>query len=532
MPRPKYVPFDYSLPTARTTTTTAPRTTATPAPKEKQTGKVYIYIDNSNLWIQGQRTYAEKNRLTSFWDPTWRFDAGKVKGVLLASLSAEEETFDYKIKLYGSTPPPVDTVWTAIKSHNIEVSTHARSSWTRREKEVDNDIIAESVDNSTDAYHNATPAVFIIVSGDRDLRPAIIRITKRGFHVHLWSWRNGLSKVFTEPDDEIESSLFHVHYLDPYLEKVGFRQTTFRVDRGVIHPHSIVVLDPLPKATHVEDFIKDLKTPAFRYAFPIKRAGASSNDLAIIPASAQYMKFDDLQNLFMESKAKLERNGLVVLPYSSYLQQYPPRKGMEGTLARSKRFGEMGKYFNEAVGKDDEGDDAEEGGREQGVVDTKEKREQQEDGNGEDHDDPNKRIVEKHHERTNRRAVEDNPRAGDDADDGFTDVTRRLQKRSRQLNKAENSLQQHCYWREYCPHGLDCKHGHTKKEEEDFKTYGVRPATKYQYCHNKDCLRGERCRFAHDQKELFCPTCKMTGEHEMHDCPKRKKSSTSARTLR
>ncbi|KAL2168678.1 hypothetical protein VTG60DRAFT_6961 [Thermothelomyces hinnuleus] len=321
-------------------------------------GNIYIYIDHANLWIQGQKTYAEKKRLKVSWDPTWRFDIGRLRGILLAhsGLNADEKTFEPKVSLYGSTPPPVDMVWRGIESHNVKVKTFKRSSWNRREKQVDAELIAESSVQAADAYYAQVPAVFIIVSGDRDVRSAIVRITTQyRFPVHLWSWENALARVFraankqekgeeeegNDKDSEIDRDLFHVHLLDDHLEEVGFHASTFRIDRAVINEHSIVVLDPLPRADRVENFLDRLRTPVYRYEFVPKRPDASSSDLAIIPAHAPFMKPAELDDLFVESKRELERSGLSVLSYFEYKQRYLSSSETDKSLALSNRFHEL-----------------------------------------------------------------------------------------------------------------------------------------------------------------------------------------------
>ena len=304
-------------------------------------GNIFIYIDNSNLWIQGQRTYAEKKKLDVSLDPTWRFDVGRLREVLLknSGLATDEQTFDVKVNLYGSTPPPVDTVWNAIASHGVKVNTFPRSSWTRREKQVDAELIADSIEQASEAYHKQIPAVFIIVSGDLDVRTAITRITKKhGCQVHLWSWENGLARAFTREDKDIAQDLFKVHLLDNHLDEVGFHADEFRIDRAMINPHSIVVLDPLPKVKGVIWFLGKLRTPTYRYEIKPKREGASSQDLTIIPTYAPTMTNDDLRKLYMESKDRLESKGLSVLTYLEYSQKY----GAGGRTGGHRRVCEKG----------------------------------------------------------------------------------------------------------------------------------------------------------------------------------------------
>lgn len=218
-----------------------------------------------------------------------------------------------KIRLYGLRLPVVDSVWKAIELHDIKVRTFERSSWT--------EPIADLVDEACETYYNTIPAVFIIVPGDRDLRAAVVKIAKKGFPVHVWSWKNGIANSFTEEDKDIDPSLFRVHYLDPYLETVGLSQTTFRVDRGVINPQSIVVLDPMSRVKEVEVFLNRLRTPVWRYEIPGQRED-ESKDLAIIPSLAYSMKPDELRSLFMESQTKLEWKGQPLAAFSESASQW------------------------------------------------------------------------------------------------------------------------------------------------------------------------------------------------------------------
>ncbi|KAH6630955.1 hypothetical protein B0J18DRAFT_488683 [Chaetomium sp. MPI-SDFR-AT-0129] len=405
-------------------------------------GNVFIYIDNSNLWIQGQRT-------------------------------AEEKTFDVKINLYGSTPPPVDTVWKAIESHNVNVTTFKRSSWNQREKQVDAELIARSSTQAVKAYYQGVPAVFIIVSGDRDVRSAVMAITEQRYRVHLWSWNNGLAKIFREHDDEIAQGLFEVHLLDDYLEEVGFHASTFRIDRAVIDPHSIVVLDPLPRGDNVEAFLNHLRTPVYRYEIKPNRADASSPDLAIIPAHAVSMTSNELRDLFVRSKTDLEKRGLTVLSYLDYSQIYLEGSTVDKSLALSSRFHE----FPSDPGEDDS-DNSEADDDEDQTLDN---------GNNINHQGAfggQRRNFEtpgaSNGDGIQRGPGNDNQHQafGEDDNDGFIDVNRGLIRQRNRLRQKEERLLTRCYWRTYCERGLNCDYGHTKEEEERFRVYGNRKAKK------------------------------------------------------
>jgi len=427
---------------------------------------IHIYIDNSNLWIQGQKTYAKSQGLVNVsWDPTWRFDVGHLKSVLTgnSSLRANDANTDIKVNLYGSTPPPVDTVWKAIESHNVNVSTFARSTWDGREKQVDAQLALDSTEQAVDDYYLGNISEFIIVSGDRDLLSAVQKITKRGFAVQVWSWKDGLSNAFAQEQDKLVT----VHLLDPFLEKIGFRETNFRVDRNTISPHSIVVLNPTSKANEINGIDMALKTSFCRYEYLQERIPGSGRDLVLIPASAKHMSHEDLVNLFQAAKKKLESHGLTVFTFSEYTQRFF-KNLPEDNLTISNSFGELLNY----------GTEPQEG----------------------------------------RKELSSNEETHDDGNDGFTPVNRRADKRKSYLEANDQKSHTRCRWKKYCSKKLECKFGHTKEEEDYFKTYGNKKATKTRLCTNKECIRGGRCSSAHGEENLFCPNCEKTG-HGMWACP-------------
>lgn len=432
--------------------------TMPPTPKPREV--VHIYIDNSNLWIQGQRTYAEKKRMSVSLDPTWRFDVGRLRDIVIEGLGGDSpsSTFDVRTSLYGSIPPPVDSIWVAISSKDVKVFKFARSTWTGREKSIDSSIIADSIVQASMDERDCVASTFVIVSGDADISQAVGKITGVfGLAVHVWSWRNGLAAAYKKPQE-----LVTVHLLDDHLERVGFSATDFNVDRATIHGHSIVILDPVPHADVINRIVDGIQIPLYKYENPAQRPGASSKDLIIIPVSSRYMEFNDLEDLFQTVKRKLVPHGLTVVTYKEYSQQQSPADKKQG-LAVSNRFKELP--------VDEEGP---------GV----------EDGLGE-------------------------------AEGGFVEQDWQWQKKRRQFQASERKIARRCKWRMYCKKGSECGFGHSKDEEQYFKAYGRgKRASKYRMCIHENCLRGTRCTYAHSRAELLCLTCDKRG-HEMGDlsCP-------------
>ncbi|VUC28785.1 unnamed protein product [Clonostachys rosea] len=187
-------------------------------------GYIHVYIDNSNLWIQGQEMYAKVHN-QPVPNPKWRFHFGKVKALLTreSQLSLDQFNYELKVNLYASTPPQVETVWTSMESEDVRVKIFPKSSITNREKEVDVRLAIDAVEKATEASYTGEHCVFMIVSGDRDLFQAVERIIKRGFEVHVWSWKNSLTKVYDQPRKGL-----HVNHFDEYLEEIGFEENNFK----------------------------------------------------------------------------------------------------------------------------------------------------------------------------------------------------------------------------------------------------------------------------------------------------------------
>ncbi|KIW05774.1 uncharacterized protein PV09_03630 [Verruconis gallopava] len=442
---------------------------AVQAPKQ---GVVHIYIDNSNLWIEGQKTYARKNHQSVSFDPTWRFDIGRLKDVLTRKSGPYLEGLnpEINIHLYGSTPPPVDTVWQAIKLHNVKVRTFERSSWTGREKLVDSELSLDSFEQALEDAYNKVRSEFMIVSGDKDMLSSVSRIDQRGFPVHVWSWKLSMTGAYSS-DERLRN--VKVHYLDDHLEEIGFCETSFRIDRNTIDPCSIVVLDPLPKADDIEQYVGSLTVPVYRYEYAQKRVCAASKDLVIIPALAQLMDPDDKTLLFKAAASALSKSGLEVITYFEYVQRFLKNTDpSQFVLELSNRFEEYPRP-----------------------------------------EDINPQDSQRHEAPGKLNAA---------GDDGYIEVKHWSEKRKKYLDQKEYKAAKRCMWGFYCEKGKYCKLGHTDAERDHFKTYGPKKVRKTKLCRINNCIKGEKCPFAHGEADLLCPTCNKTGVgHRIGGCLKK-----------
>lgn len=151
----------------------------------------YLYVDNSNVWIEGMHVAAVASGLApdiftalagGICDYTWKLDFGR-----LLEFAGGNRADIGRAVLYGSKPPPNDSLWTAAKNQGFEVVVHERSVFSGREKKVDTNIVT---DITADAFELMDPTKdeITLVAGDADYVPTVDRLRKRGFRFDVCFW--------------------------------------------------------------------------------------------------------------------------------------------------------------------------------------------------------------------------------------------------------------------------------------------------------------------------------------------------------
>lgn len=173
-----------------------------------QSSECCIFIDNSNLFIEGQKFFARAKglRLTVAHDIRFRIDIGRLVEVL-----AGNRKITYA-KLYGSEPPANDSLWKRIRSKGVEVDTFQRNA-KDMEKQLDTALasdVAERAVLSSRESSAQTSMTFIIIGGDRDYLPPYEKVLKYRLNLEVAAWKNCLSQ---EVKKYIEKKLDSSHLL-------------------------------------------------------------------------------------------------------------------------------------------------------------------------------------------------------------------------------------------------------------------------------------------------------------------------------
>ena len=152
----------------------------------------WIYVDNSNVFIEGQRVSAVAkgmalNIYDAFQNNTLDFTYRMSFGKLFTFVAGSSTSGLARAMLFGSRPPSNDAIWDMAKKAGFEVVTHDRNV-ANKEKKIDTGIVAAL---TRDAYKNAAPGdIFTIVSGDSDYVPAVENLVSDGFQVDVVFWEH------------------------------------------------------------------------------------------------------------------------------------------------------------------------------------------------------------------------------------------------------------------------------------------------------------------------------------------------------
>jgi len=173
----------------------------------------WIYVDNSNVFIEGKRVSAVNQGLApniydamnyNILDPDYRMSFG----ALYMFVAGDDPKECARALLFGSRPPQNDAIWDIARSAGFEVHVEDRNV-ANKEKKIDTGLTTALV---KDAYKNANEGdVFTIVTGDSDYVPAILELRSDGFRVDVVFWDHaarGLKEAasnFFALDEHIDS---------------------------------------------------------------------------------------------------------------------------------------------------------------------------------------------------------------------------------------------------------------------------------------------------------------------------------------
>ena len=186
----------------------------TPAQRQDN---VWIYVDDSNIWIEAKKLVGKQRKFKTREDHRIRIDIGKLTKAV-ANGRPVIQGF-----LYGSEPPPIDTVWQKIRERGWKVDPEKKSRIRGKEKKVDTKMVADIVERACNTSINERSTI-IIIAGDADVIPAIDKILKnRGWNVEIYMWKQAMASDLKH----LRHHAVKVGYLDDHLHKITFTNMRF-----------------------------------------------------------------------------------------------------------------------------------------------------------------------------------------------------------------------------------------------------------------------------------------------------------------
>jgi uncharacterized LabA/DUF88 family protein len=176
-----------------------------------------VYVDNSNVFIEGKRVSAVQRGLTlniydamrnQVLDPGYKIDFGRLHHFI----AGDDESRIRRCVLFGSRPPPNDSLWDVARKEGFEVIVEDRNI-QNKEKKVDTGIVTAMI---RDAYTivDKEADTITLVGGDGDFVPAVEALVSDGYKVEVVFWshasrelRNCASRFI-----ELDQLLGHLAY--------------------------------------------------------------------------------------------------------------------------------------------------------------------------------------------------------------------------------------------------------------------------------------------------------------------------------
>ena len=416
---------------------------------------IWIYVDDSNIWITAKKL-AAKNMKTKE-DHRVRIDVGRLTDVV-AKGRAVAQGF-----LYGSEPPPVDTVWEKIKERGWDVpKPKTRSAITGKEKGVDAQLVADVTEIACTTPEEKRTTI-VIISGDADAMPAIKKALDdkyRGWSVEVYMWKDAMSNALkklpkTEPNAK-------VYYLDEYLERITFTNMKFS-SRKLVDKANAMVFQMEPKAFRnrvpTKKWCRELESITqwpFQYYWA-ELKGKETNDLVLVFRNDGVDSFDLTRFLARVDEYPIQ----YVIDVKPYVQYEQEKSGLYLEMVGHIPYSEAcDGYSDEAI-----------------------------------------------------------PSVSDDDDKSWH------VKRPPRPHKSQR-YSDPCSYKFNCMYGLKCHNKHTDDEKSFFRTNQGEgnPLRKVKPCsHHPNCKRGMKdCHYAHGEKDAWCLSCRDMCGHYTNNCPKLK----------
>ncbi|CAG8568996.1 19680_t:CDS:2 [Gigaspora margarita] len=174
---------------------------------KSNSGLVFVFVDNSNLFIEGKYTVGRFEKAGSFDYQRNSYQLNQLyvdHGRLLSTVLKERRMGSNPV-IVGSRPPPNDSLWDQIRKRGFHAIVYDRIA-NRDKLELGASII--------DVIYSKDPGTILLVAGDDYYSPVLTRALDHNWKVETWFWSSGMS-------DDLTKRSF-VYYLDNFYRHFSY----------------------------------------------------------------------------------------------------------------------------------------------------------------------------------------------------------------------------------------------------------------------------------------------------------------------
>ena len=181
--------------------------------------KVFIYWDDSNIFISAQQVAAERETEASRSRVRLHF-------LNLLALAAAGRDIEHAVAV-GSIPPELRHVWNRLENAGITVQLLERGSLQGREQGVDQVLQTAMLRDAFD--YNGNPGIAVLLTGDGagfddgvGFHADLERMRRRGWRIEVLSWRHSCNRRMREWAEQYGVFIA----LDDFYDSVTFLEPT------------------------------------------------------------------------------------------------------------------------------------------------------------------------------------------------------------------------------------------------------------------------------------------------------------------
>ena len=197
--------------------------------------KVFIYWDNSNIFISAQQVAIEREGETARYRTRIHF-----RNFLELACSGRE--IEHAVAV-GSVPPELRHVWNRLEGEGILVHLLERCAMEGREQGVDQTLQTAMLRDSLD--YNGDPGIAVMLTGDGagftggvGFHADLERMHRRGWRIEVLSWRHSCNPRMREWAEE--NGIFVA--LDDFYDSVTFLEPP-AAGQPMANPRYVVPID-------------------------------------------------------------------------------------------------------------------------------------------------------------------------------------------------------------------------------------------------------------------------------------------------